>query len=71
MLVKAKKNKDKSNGESLSRIMPAEVKLRFRTNTRASTNGGKVPGTDWTNKGEFEFSFRASLYADDADTALD
>ena len=29
-------------------------------------NGGKISGTDWTNKGEFKFSFWASIYADDA-----
>ena len=29
-------------------------------------NGGKVAGTDWTNQGEFKFSFWASIYADDA-----
>ena len=29
-------------------------------------NGGHDSSTDWTNQGEFEFSFWASLYADDA-----
>ena len=56
---------------SLDRAMPAEAGLRLRTNTRTSTNGGKVAGTDWPDKGEFEFSFWASLYADAAATALD
>ena len=42
---------------SLDRAMPVEAKLRFRSNTRTSTNGGKVPSTDWSYRGEFEFSF--------------
>ena len=47
--------------------MPADVKLKYRTNTKTEgRNGGHVSGTDWTNKGEFEFSFWASLYADGA-----
>ena len=51
--------------------MPAEAKLQYRTNTRTTgANGGHVSGTDWTNKGEFEFSFWASLYANDAATPL-
>ena len=29
-----------------------------------------MPGTDWSNKGEFTFSFWASLHADDAATPL-
>ena len=42
-------------------------KLEFRTNTRTTgVNGGKVSGTDWTNKGEFSFEIWCSLYADDA-----
>ena len=55
--------------ESLEGAMPDDVKLKFRTNTRMDgRNGGHVSGTDWTNKGEFEFGFWASLYADDAAT---
>ena len=47
--------------------MPADVKLKYRTNTKTEgRNGGHVSGTDWTNKGEFELGFWASLYADDA-----
>ena len=46
--------------ESPDRAMPAGTELRLRTNTRTSTNGGKVPDTNWPNKGEFEFSFWAS-----------
>jgi hypothetical protein len=58
--------------ESLEKAMPAESKLKFRTNTRMEgKNGGKVPGTDWTNHGEFTFSFWALLYADDAACPLD
>ena len=57
--------------ESLEKAMPAEAKLQYRTNTRtAGANGGHVSGMDWTNKGEFEFSFWASLYAYDAATPL-
>jgi len=53
--------------ESLEKAMPADVKLKYRTNTRTEgKNGGHVSSTDWSNKGEFEFSFWASLYADDA-----
>ena len=53
--------------ESLERTMPEEAKLQFRTNTRMEgKNGGKISGTDWTNQGEFKFSFWASIYADDA-----
>ena len=55
--------------ESLEGAMSDDVKLKFRTNTRMDgRNGGHVSGTDWTNKGEFEFGFWASLYADDAAT---
>ena len=51
--------------------MPEESKLEFRTNTRMEGKcGGKVSGTDWTNKGEFTFRFWASLYADDAASPL-
>ena len=42
-----------------------EVEVRTNTKTEGK-NGGHVSSTDWTNKGEFEFSFWASLYADDA-----
>jgi len=57
--------------ESLEGAVPDDVKLKFRTNTRMDgRNGGHVSGTDWTNKGEFEFGFWASLYADDAATPL-
>ena len=57
--------------ESLEKAMPADAKLRYRTNTRTEgKRGGKVSGTDWTNLGEFEFSFWASLYADDAATPM-
>ena len=42
-------------------------KPEFRTNTRTTgVCGGKVSGTDWTNKGEFSFEIWCSLYADDA-----
>ena len=45
--------------------MPADAKLQFQTNTRTEgKNGGHVSGTDWSNKGEFSFSFWAALYAD-------
>ena len=43
--------------EPLDRAMPAEATPWFRTNSRTSTNGGKVPGTDLSKKGEFEFGF--------------
>jgi hypothetical protein len=57
--------------ESLEKAMPADAKLKFRTNTRTvGRNGGHVSGTNYTNKGEFTFSFWASLYADDAATPL-
>ena len=57
--------------ESLEKAMPADAKLQFQTNTRTEgKNGGHVSGTDWSNKGEFTFSFWASLYADDAATPL-
>jgi hypothetical protein len=57
--------------ESLKKAMPADAKLRCRTNTRTEgQRGGNVSGTDWTNLGEFEFSFWASLYADDAATPM-
>jgi hypothetical protein len=57
--------------ESLEKAMPADAKLKFRTNTRTEgKNGGHVSGTDYKNKGEFTFSFWASLYADDAATPL-
>jgi hypothetical protein len=58
--------------ESLEKAMPAESKLKFRTNTRMERrSGGKYPGTDWTNKGDFAFSLWASLYAGDATYLLD
>ena len=58
--------------ESLEKAMSEESKLKFRTNTRMEgKNGGKVSGTDWTNQGEFSFTFWASLYADDAACPLD
>jgi hypothetical protein len=58
--------------ESLEENMPEGSKLKFRTNTRTEgRNSGKVSGTDWTNKGEFSFSFWASLYADDAACPLE
>jgi hypothetical protein len=57
--------------ESLKKAMPADAKLRCRTNTRTEgQRGGNVSGTDWTNLGEFEFSFWASPYADDAATSM-
>jgi hypothetical protein len=57
--------------ESLEKAMPADAKLQFQTNTRTEgKNGGHVSGTDWSNKGEFQFSFWASLYADDAASPL-
>jgi len=47
----------------------ADAKLQFQTNTRTEgKNSGHVSGTDWSNKGEFMFSFWASLCADDAAT---
>jgi hypothetical protein len=56
---------------SLEKAMPADAELQFQTNTRTEgRDGGDVPGTDWSNKGEFSFSFWASLYADDAATPL-
>ena len=58
--------------ESLDKDMPKDAKLHFRTTTRTSgARGGKVSGTNYQNKGEFEFSFWASLYADDAATPFD
>ena len=58
--------------ESLEKAMPADAKLKFRTNTRTEgRNGGHVSGTNYTNKGEFTFSFWASLYADDAATPFE
>ena len=40
------------------KAMPADAKLQFQTNTRMEgKNGGHVSGTDWSNKGEFTFSF--------------
>jgi hypothetical protein len=57
--------------ESLEKAMPADAKLRYRINKRTEgQRGGKVSGTDWTDLGEFEFSFWASLYADDAATPV-
>jgi hypothetical protein len=51
--------------------MPADAKLQYRTNTRtAGHRFGSIYGTEWTNLGEFEFSFWASLYADDAATPM-
>ena len=42
-------------------------KFEFRTNTRTvGACGGKVSGTDGTNKGEFSFEIWCSLDADDA-----
>jgi hypothetical protein len=53
--------------ESLEKAMPADAKLLYRTNTRAEgQRGGELSGTDWTNMGEFEFNFWASLYAESA-----
>jgi hypothetical protein len=52
--------------KSLDKDTPEGAKLHFRTNTRVGENGGKFSGTDWTDQGEFTFSFWASLYADDA-----
>ena len=56
--------------ESLEKVIPQDLKLEFRTNTRTGKNRDKVSGTDWTNQGEFMFSFWASLYTDDAATAV-
>ena len=56
--------------ETLEKAMPEDSKLQFQTNTRIGERGGKVSGTDWTNQGEFTFSFWASLYADDAATPV-
>ena len=57
--------------KSLEKAMPADAKLRDRTNTRTEgQTGGNVSGTDWTNLGEFEFSIWASLYTDDAATLM-
>ena len=56
--------------ETLEKTMPEDSKLQFQTDTRTGVRGGKVSGTDWTNQGEFTFSFWASLYADDAATPL-
>jgi len=57
--------------ESLEQAMPADAKLQFQTSTRTQgKNGGHVSGTNWSNKGEFTFSFWASLYADDAANPL-
>ena len=56
--------------ESLEKVIPQDSKLEFRTDTRTGKNGGELSGTDWTNQGEFTFSFWASLYADDAATAV-
>ena len=51
--------------ESLEMAMPADVKLKYRTNTKAEgKNGGHDSSTDWANQGEFEFSFWASQHAD-------
>ena len=51
--------------------MPADAKLRYRTNARTKgQTGGSVSGTDWTNLGEFEFSIWASFYADDTATPM-
>ena len=56
---------------SLDGTMPEEAKLQFRTNTRLKgKHGGKVPGTDWANQGQFAFSSLAPLYADGAATPL-
>ena len=52
--------------ETLEKAMLEDSKLQFQTDTRVGERGGKVSGTDWTNQGEFTFSFWASLYADDA-----
>jgi hypothetical protein len=47
---------------SLEKAMPAGAKLHFRTNTRTGgKHGGHASGTDWSNKGEFQFSLWASL----------
>ena len=44
--------------KSPERTMPVDSKPKFRTNTRTEgKNGGHVPGTYCTNKGEFTFSF--------------
>ena len=57
--------------ESLAKAMPADAKLKFRTNTcTEGRKGGRVSGTNYKNKGEFTFSFWALLYADDAATPL-
>jgi hypothetical protein len=47
--------------------MPADVKLKYQTNTTTEgKNGGHVSSKDMTSQGEVEFSFWASLYAGDA-----
>jgi len=53
--------------ESLEMAMPADVKLKYQTNTTTEgKNGGHVSSKDMTSQGEVEFSFWASLYAGDA-----
>ena len=38
--------------ESLEKAMPADLKLKYRTNTKTEgKNGGHVSSTDWTNQG--------------------
>ena len=56
--------------ESLDKDMPKDAKLQFWANTRAGKLCRKVPGINWTNQGEFTFSFWESLYADDAATPI-
>jgi len=47
-------------------VLELSVGLSFDQKQTEGKNGGHVPSTDWTNQGEFEFSFWASLCADDA-----
>jgi hypothetical protein len=58
-----------SNRKRKKKAMPADAKLKFQTKAR-TVSGGHMPGTKYTNKGEFNFSSWASLYADDEATPL-
>mmetsp|Transcript_19451 Transcript_19451/g.44122 ORF Transcript_19451/g.44122 Transcript_19451/m.44122 type:complete len:211 (+) Transcript_19451:2233-2865(+) len=55
--------------ESVDKAMSKDAKLQFRSTTRTTrARGGQVTGTNYQNKGEYEFGIWASLYADDAAT---
>ena len=50
--------------------MPGDPEVRFHTDTRNVGRGRKASGTDWQNRGKFNFSTWVFLCADDTEAPL-